>query len=132
MQSVETERAITQSVKYGSVRIPANLPRFIICNEEALLWPRNMLDSTRAACLRRMNIVYINAPLFRECLPTTTDIVIGPPPTPGRDVPVPTTGDYAQSFAFCNYCGIEIDDDKLYCLLCKGKHKLNNKKPRLE
>lgn len=68
LKLVENEMPVTMDIKYGSVRIPANMPKIICCNSETLLWPREMEDETKQACLRRMLILEINKPLYKVSL----------------------------------------------------------------
>lgn len=64
LKLLDTENPITQNVKYGSVRIRANVPRIICCNHEDLLWPRNIHEETKNACLRRMQIHRFHSKLY--------------------------------------------------------------------
>lgn len=66
LHMVENETAVTQDVKFGHVRIRARIPKFILCNSEDLLWPKDIMQETKEACLRRMVIVHIRAPLFKK------------------------------------------------------------------
>lgn len=66
LHMVENETPITQDVKFGHVRIRANIPKFILVNSEELLWPRDIIKETKDACLRRMIIFNIRAPLFNK------------------------------------------------------------------
>ena len=75
LHMVENETPITQDVKFGHVRIRANIPKFILVNSEELLWPRDIIRETKDACLRRMVIYYIQTPLFTKTVSTFFCIV---------------------------------------------------------
>lgn len=66
LHMVENETAITQDVKFGHVRIRANIPKFILVNSKKLLWPRDIIKETKDACLRRMIIHYMHSPLYHK------------------------------------------------------------------
>lgn len=73
LKLLDIENPITQSVKYGCVRIKPGTPRIICVNHEELLWPRNIHDETREACHRRMKIIKIYGPLFSKNKRTMDD-----------------------------------------------------------
>lgn len=66
LHTVDVENAVTQDVKYSSVRIPAGVPRIICINSEAELYPEGIAPEKKAAILRRLEIVRISDPLFNN------------------------------------------------------------------
>lgn len=66
LKLIEIETAVSQDIKYGSIRIEANTPRIICCNSEELLWPKDMAPETKAACMRRLKIYHLNEKLYGE------------------------------------------------------------------
>lgn len=66
LKLIEIETAVSQDIKYGSIRIEANTPRIICCNSEELLWPKEMAPETKAACERRLKIYHLNEKLYGE------------------------------------------------------------------
>lgn len=75
LKLLDIETPITQNVKYGSVRIPAKVPRIICVNHEDLLWPHGIHEETRKACERRIILNYFNDKLFSTSAiaPTSDD-----------------------------------------------------------
>lgn len=66
LHTVDVENAVTQDVKYGSVRIPAGIPRIICINSETELYPETIASEKKAAIARRLQIERITAPLFEK------------------------------------------------------------------
>lgn len=66
LKLLDMEMPITQNIKYGHVRIAANTPRIICCNDEDLLWPKNIHPETRNACMRRIHIAEFRTPLYTK------------------------------------------------------------------
>lgn len=98
LKLLDIENPITQNIKYGSVRVPAGIPRIICVNHEELLWPGNIHEETRSACMRRMKIHHFHGKLF------------GPKPSPEKDYskyfqkyqrpPVPVLGESRKNNHF--------------------------------
>lgn len=64
LHTVESETAVTFDVKYGSVRIPANMPRIICINTMEAFWPDNIFDEHRDAINRRIQILNVYNKLY--------------------------------------------------------------------
>lgn len=64
LHTLDVENAVTQDVKYSSVRVPAGIPRIVCINSEAELFPEGIAPEKKAAILRRLEIVRITDPLF--------------------------------------------------------------------
>lgn len=61
---VDQECDRTINVKYGSVAIPAGMPRIITLNTLDNFWPENMNDAQKPALSRRIQIRHFNYKLF--------------------------------------------------------------------
>lgn len=66
LHTVDVENAVTQDVKYSSVRIPAGVPRIICINSEGELYPEDIAPEKKAAIARRLQIERITDPLFNQ------------------------------------------------------------------
>lgn len=64
LKILNLDTPITQSVKYGHVRVKKGTKRIICCNSEDLLWPRGIHPETKNACLRRIEIKHFHFNLF--------------------------------------------------------------------
>lgn len=64
LHTVETETATTFDIKYGSVRIPADLPRIICINTMEAFWPDGIFAEHKAAIERRIQILYVHNKLY--------------------------------------------------------------------
>ncbi|GJQ87248.1 hypothetical protein Trydic_g20276, partial [Trypoxylus dichotomus] len=64
LKFLDIAKPVTQNIKYGSVRVPAGTPRFLIVNSMDLLWPARMHPATKMACERRMTVEHLVEPLF--------------------------------------------------------------------
>lgn len=64
IHTVERETAVTHDVKYGSVRIPAGVPKIICINDMDAFWPDGIAEYHREAIERRIEVIHISSPLF--------------------------------------------------------------------
>lgn len=101
LKLLDIENPITQSIKYGSIRIKPNTARIICVNHEDLLWPRNIHEETKNACLRRMKIIHIRGPLFSVKRALSPEVIAGPSKKPDlkldQNTPTSPTDDKENS-----------------------------------
>ena len=64
LHTVDVENAVTQDIKYSSVRIPAGTPRIICINSDKELYPEGIAPEKKAAIARRLEYHQIYEPLF--------------------------------------------------------------------
>lgn len=66
LHTMERETAYTADVKYGSVRIPAGLPKIVCINSMQAFWPDNILEATKEAIEARIEIHEFFGPLYKR------------------------------------------------------------------
>ncbi|GJQ68733.1 hypothetical protein Trydic_g15350, partial [Trypoxylus dichotomus] len=87
LKLLDIAKPVTQNIKYGSVRVPAGTPRFLIVNSMDMLWPARMHPATKMACERALHpqrlglqqLCCSRRPVTQESWPTGDPLPFRPP-----------------------------------------------------